>query len=453
MGNKLDSKTQLQRRKIGHSQEGIAGEFYWACRNGDIELVKAMLPYIPYDQLNQLEPNGSTPLHAASFFCHADVVRLLLHDYGVQRYYVNRHGLTAYEEAQTEEIKQLFRRPSNRFFDAEETIEDTFDILSVKSNEIGNDNSDSASEDDNEENTNETPSAWIEGYRTKEEIKQEKYYYCKGKALIQSKIGRFIMRNGPKFCSHCRKNKEVMGEFISYFNDRVFRVNKLQAIIDEHVTPEHPEYNKCKQLLSDYLEQEGVDSLLKLYTLETEFYKKIKKSCQAITWSLYIILPDLKERYYQGLSYRGLQMTEKDLQEYRWALKNPDSLIKTKTLSSTSIEREKAEKFACTSDPHQLSVLMIFNFPQVSDMAINLGPIKEKQLPAVSEYEDEKEVLVLPQTFFHVRNIEFDTEKCQYAIYLQNIVLNKSSLIRALKFMIYRDEETKLTAYYTQNRF
>ena len=63
----------------------------------------------PFSDLNRLEPNGSTALHAASYFGHTDVVRLLLHQHGVMRHRRNRHGVTVYEEVVTNEIRQLYR--------------------------------------------------------------------------------------------------------------------------------------------------------------------------------------------------------------------------------------------------------------------------------------------------------------------------------------------------------
>ncbi|CAF3595346.1 unnamed protein product [Rotaria socialis] len=454
MGHTHASGFEQGHKQSNNQNNGEVSAFYWACRNGDIELAKAMAPDIPYDQLNRLEPNGSTPLHAASFFSHADVVELLLHEYGVPRNYVNQYGLTAYEEAQTERVKRLFWRVSNRFCDPQENVTDTFDILAVKADEIENNRSIFNTEDEHEEDTKEAPeqSIWLQSYQAKD-IKEEIYYYRKGKALIQSSIARFIMRQGPKFCPHCKQNKEVMNEFISYFDDATFRVNKLKAIVYECVPPTDKYYNRCHQLLTEYSEKGNVEALLTLYTLETEFYKKIANACQAISWSIYITLPSLEQRFFKGTSYRGLKMSKEEINQYRWALKNSESLIKTKTFSSTSIKRDTAEGFAVGSDSDRFSVLIILEFPEVSDMAINLGKIEKQKLQCIAEFEEEQEVLILPQTFFRVKNIEFNTEKDQHEIHLQNILVKKSSLLSALKFMIVRDEEPKLIDYYVSHKF
>jgi ankyrin repeat protein len=109
-------------------------EFYLACRNGDVKFVQNYLTKLS-DMKS--DPNHfesiikSTPLHAASFYGHTEIVQLLI-EYGCDRSQVNGYGLTAYEEAANAEIRELFKRPTddsgiNRFRD--ETTEDCFDIV------------------------------------------------------------------------------------------------------------------------------------------------------------------------------------------------------------------------------------------------------------------------------------------------------------------------------------
>ncbi|CAF1092049.1 unnamed protein product [Didymodactylos carnosus] len=78
-----------------------------------------MLPTVPYEQLNILEPNGSTPLHAAAYIGHMVIVHLLSHQSGCYGQKRNRHGYDGYEEAKPNDIRHMFHRPSvrNRFFD------------------------------------------------------------------------------------------------------------------------------------------------------------------------------------------------------------------------------------------------------------------------------------------------------------------------------------------------
>jgi hypothetical protein len=41
-------------------------EFYWYCRNRNYSEVKTMLSELLHEQINQIEPNGSTALHVAT---------------------------------------------------------------------------------------------------------------------------------------------------------------------------------------------------------------------------------------------------------------------------------------------------------------------------------------------------------------------------------------------------
>lgn len=88
---------------------GSASSFYMACREGDLLTVNRYLKTMSVREVNKIETsNNSTALHAASFFGHADVVKRLL-ELGASVHTRNGHGLTPLEEAQTQEIKDLFK--------------------------------------------------------------------------------------------------------------------------------------------------------------------------------------------------------------------------------------------------------------------------------------------------------------------------------------------------------
>ncbi|CAF1541170.1 unnamed protein product [Didymodactylos carnosus] len=133
-------------------------------------------------------------------------------------------------------------------------------------------------------------------------------------------------------------------------------------------------------------------------------------------------------------------MTQDNLRSYRWALENNDRLIQLKSFASTSLHREIAENFAqsleTSSTENKISVLMIFRFPQVCDTAINLCKIPKYNLPCLSEYEDESEILILPLTLFQVKNIEINNlsngRQLQYIIHLENVLFEKTSVFHTL---------------------
>lgn len=92
-------------------------DFYYACRNGDIDYVREHLPDMTLEEINQIQSNGSTALHAACFYGYEEIVQLLL-DKGASRSVSNRHKCLPYDEAKSDNIKKLFlRRSTTRFSD------------------------------------------------------------------------------------------------------------------------------------------------------------------------------------------------------------------------------------------------------------------------------------------------------------------------------------------------
>ncbi|CAF3427400.1 unnamed protein product [Rotaria socialis] len=142
----MKRKTSLFR----HSQQSEVSNLYRACQTGNIYLVRDILSSTSHADINRLEPNGSTSLHAAAFFGHADIVQLLL-QHGVVRDQRNADGLTAYEVASKDEIRQLFHRSlsSQRF--RSDTIDDAPHIFTTTID----------GQSPAEENHDQTPSGWV----------------------------------------------------------------------------------------------------------------------------------------------------------------------------------------------------------------------------------------------------------------------------------------------------
>ena len=109
-------------------------EFYLACRNGDKEFVK---DYLKKCLKTGRNPNyfdtsvRSTPLHTASYHGHEEIVQLLL-EHQADRSLLNVNGLSAYEVAANDEIRQLYRRPidpSGLYRFRDENTDDCFDFV------------------------------------------------------------------------------------------------------------------------------------------------------------------------------------------------------------------------------------------------------------------------------------------------------------------------------------
>ncbi|CAF4443569.1 unnamed protein product, partial [Didymodactylos carnosus] len=94
------------------NSSALCSEFYMACRANNVNAVQKMLETITVDDIDQMEPNGSTALHVACYNGHIEIVQLLL-DANADRSIMNKYKCLPFDEAATEEIKELFLRAPN----------------------------------------------------------------------------------------------------------------------------------------------------------------------------------------------------------------------------------------------------------------------------------------------------------------------------------------------------
>ncbi|CAF1624179.1 unnamed protein product, partial [Didymodactylos carnosus] len=92
---------------------------YDLCKQNQVEKVKTLVPLLFTDNIeiiNKINTStGSTCLHVACYYGHREIVQILL-DYGAVHSIRNlHHNLTPYEEAYTENIKQLFLKQRKLF--------------------------------------------------------------------------------------------------------------------------------------------------------------------------------------------------------------------------------------------------------------------------------------------------------------------------------------------------
>jgi len=114
-GGATSSKTNppVQSKEQSHAAASAANDsakpskFYFSCRNNEIDVVISLLTKLTLEEINQIEPNGSTALHAAAYYGNLEIVKLLLSK-GAQRMIKNIHSCTPYDEAKTEDVKNLF---------------------------------------------------------------------------------------------------------------------------------------------------------------------------------------------------------------------------------------------------------------------------------------------------------------------------------------------------------
>ena len=110
-GNTSELEVLIERDKslLTTSDEHGRTLLYLACKSGFYDMAKMLLK--KGADINKTRRDGSTPLHAASFFGHPLVVGLLL-EYGARTDIKNRWASTALAEGRSTEIKNMIQNVS-----------------------------------------------------------------------------------------------------------------------------------------------------------------------------------------------------------------------------------------------------------------------------------------------------------------------------------------------------
>ncbi|CAF1018046.1 unnamed protein product [Adineta ricciae] len=332
MGNESSTNASRDTPRIGE-----ASLLYWSCRNGDVQATRQILSTQHFSDMNQLEPNGSTALHAAAFFGHSQIVHLLLNEYGVIRHRKNRYGLTAYQEASTNQIRQLFQRPGYNRFCSHDDVSSLFDTTAPTNSQ---------------DHVPETkPSSdWVDIHRNM--VDSYISYANFRRKFLTNPLDQIPMKAACKLFFWQENTEKIM-------------TRQLQAAIHGSIPTTHLEYRKARKLFLQYAKKKKLEPLLRLYSLETPFYKSLNRNNSDVLFMpLLLRLQSLEDRTFQGQSFRGLTMTNEDLKAYQWALHNKSSLIRTSSFCSTSLEEQVARQFIGPSIvTDKKRVLMVFNFP------------------------------------------------------------------------------------------
>ncbi|CAF1436864.1 unnamed protein product [Rotaria sordida] len=392
---------------------------YEACRDGNEEAVQNLLQKYSHTDLNRQEYsfNGNTCLHIAAANGHDNIVKLLLKHGCYRSSLLNLQNQSAYDMASSskESTRLLFLRQnetdsstkgSSRF--VEQNASECFDVFKVEENLDG-----SRDHIDDKKPTTTARIPTIQTYKNEQEQKHEMEYSASSKAMCQSSFCRF--------CVNHFHNDEPLDH-----HSILIRLNNL---LEESKINDAEDYIKINDLIKQYKHNDNaIEQLLHLYTLETHFYRILKKDCLPLAIPLFIHLPKLKDRFFRGCVYRGMKMTYEELLIYQKAMEKPGTVLQTRTFSSTSVNRSIAEEFACLEkkdNEKKFCVLLVFDFPNTCDQAINLSRVSNDK-PCLSEYEDEEEVLILPWTLFEVKRIREPTDEDNLCIiYLNNIMIQK----------------------------
>lgn len=220
----------------------VYSDLYVACFEGRIDSVRKILEKSTFANISRREPNGSTALHTAVKCGHKDIVHLLLYEYGVARHLADQNGQTAFELAETEEIRRLFCRPTsdeNRF--------------------CRNENLAIAFSSDQKEDE-QAPSRRVKQHDRMDEIRE--------RACDDARNGLPSFKNGSFY-------RLIFGQRIKRTKQE--RINSLLSIIDERIGPSNTQYAKARELVQNFSETGQLNQLIRLFTMETPFYRFINQ--------------------------------------------------------------------------------------------------------------------------------------------------------------------------------
>ncbi|CAF1065720.1 unnamed protein product [Rotaria sordida] len=350
---------------------------YRLCKENEIEKVRNTLHFIDNRSIiNKIHAStGSTCLHVACYYGHREIVYILL-EYGASRSISNlRYNLTAYEETNTDDIKQLLEQKqfcSNN------------DYNYIEWSMVGDD------------------------------------------LLDKRREFRRIIDLYKTYDNHHLISK-LLVEFIHYYLDEylIKQCNNTENLERQTIRKQIEIIRECfKEAIE---KQDYLTYFIKAYTLTTCFFKELNKhlalyildyfdktkyfspnyrlvNCLTHIVTLLIYHPNLPQYRFQGVCYRGMRITQHDLDEYRI-----NQHILNRSFLSTSIDRQVAEMFAGESQqshmrythqshrPLQYSCLCKY-FIKQNSTAISIE--------SLSTRPDEKEILIIPFSVFKVTNIK-----------------------------------------------
>ena len=391
--NPFQEFLQAKRDKAKSTQytKGKASDFYFACSGGRIDEVRRALdaedgPRI--EELNKLQPNGSTPLHAATYYNHTEIVQMLL-ERGCPRNTLNRFGNTAYEEAETSKMRDLFHRlnSTHRFHETNTANTVALYLPEEKMNAM---------------NVDRTVD-YIHVFRSEVDI--SKYVINRETMAMWVRFYNWFAKTFRTFI----ETDQLHVDAFDLLNHRDFKEFLKRNLSEDNV-------EKAMDLVHEAKRRNSIEPLINLYTKEdTGFYHPLNESLaqsspnknigshesDRFIIEFHIRGDELKRRTFIGTTYRGATMPENDLLIYqKLSESTPPGVLGLKAFTSTSRDPLVALEFALKTplEDGKKHVLFVFEISEVSPTIFGVDD--------VSDYGHEQEVLILPGNLFIVTKIE-----------------------------------------------
>ncbi|CAF3258391.1 unnamed protein product [Rotaria sp. Silwood2] len=327
----------------------VASDFYFACRNDNIDYVREHIKDMSIEEINKLEPNGSTALHAATFYDNKEIVQLLI-SAKCSRTKLNRCGKMPHEEIQTAEMRKLYERPTlTRFHESDPSTSLATYVP------------------DDQGQQQQTKLDWIKVFENENELmeyltnQQTTVMWLKFFNWVSHTFSRFLDRND--------------------YNANLFDLNNDRDFDDflKRTIPNDDEYKQAREALIEAEQDESIIPLIELYTSEFEhggipFYQVLNKQlalssendintahfCDRFVLDFDMKSQELEKRAYIGVTYRGVTMNDADIEKYEQLsfYGRKHGIIATKTFQSTSKNKQVALRFAAQSSDDFKRVLV-----------------------------------------------------------------------------------------------
>jgi hypothetical protein len=342
--------------------------FYQACRDGNTDQVQQFLPSMSLDDINKIESNGSTALHAACYYGHFDIVKLLL-DAGASRSIRNRRfNLLPFDEA-NETIKKLFYRVNSTSNTTSDVGVDRYTGLSVNNE-------------------------WMIETKQAAEWKINLYNWLQMKQSFDEMITylqQYYLTEHVFRACQTKRDKNM----IQWFFDRAAVEQDVRYIVKAYTSP-----TQFYTIVNNHLRE----FLLRFFRRDCDprHANTLEKSTGYLA-SIFIYHPDLRLLHYTGLTYRGMILNHHDLSLYTVGKR-----LLNKSFLSTSIDRRVAEMFGGVGAStnmrrninHDLIQYITFCTYRIRNANTAL------QIGLISEVPVEQEVLIMPLSAFQVISVK-----------------------------------------------
>ena len=295
-------------------------DFYKACCKGNLEEARKT---ITRSVIDNIDFDGNTALHIASKEGHSDIVHLLLR-YHASRAIKNSSGKTAEDVAVAAEIRELVKAS------LESTKQPTPSDLT--SNSISSESNTKASYFV----ATETDIEWLDNYENAHRIAYENYGHMKRwilkvplKKLLHEMVTGYIDQLKSLNEDQRKKLKDYIKEDTL---DGYIEEDNLKGLVKAYTLPSfsfHEILNKDLAEIGSNFRFLSTQNLFKYGYLDNEAPKELG---QHIFASILINHSFFQPYYHTGTSYRGMNITHNDLEEYK-----NENIVMTRSFLSTSI--------------------------------------------------------------------------------------------------------------------